>query len=71
MQPTYILLWRKQLGHVMKNWLPLVFGPVFTIDKQPEKQQAGCIENNIPSSQQINLKNWKNKHSKIILGFQT
>lgn len=21
----------------MKNWLPLVFGPVFTIDKQPEK----------------------------------
>lgn len=37
MQPIYTLLWGKQLGHVMKNWLPLVFGPVFTIDKQPEK----------------------------------
>ena len=38
----------KLRGHVMKNWLPLVFGPVFTIDKQPEKCKLAkrCIENN-------------------------
>jgi hypothetical protein len=28
-----------QRGHVMKNWLPLVFGPVFTMDKQPAAKQ--------------------------------
>ena len=47
----------KLRGHVMKNWLPLVFGPVFTIDKQPEKCKFAALK--IINGRSINQQNSK------------
>ena len=48
---NWVTWWRIGCRWYLDQCLPLT--------SNLKKQQAGCIENNIPSSQQINLKNWK------------